>query len=143
MSISPAIHEVFGHFQNLNLLVLLHDLGSGQTARRSWYASGQLCPVAHGLAGGQQVRQLKVLGQGAELEDGCDFAARQLGANPAAVLRFVRSWDEEVHNRQWLLRQLEALWTERLEDAETMQAILEVCGDDSVTKEAGVQPISA
>lgn len=125
MAISVGIREVFGHFQNLNLLALLHDLRSRSTARQAWSTGTLLCPVAHGLPAGQQVRELSVLGQAAELADGCEYAARWLGAPPAAVLRFVRSWDDGVLDRERLLGQLEELWQERLADAEVMQELLQ------------------
>lgn len=123
MSTLSIIHEVFGHFQNLNLLWLLHDLRNGRAAREAWFTGSLLCPIAHGLPAGQQVRELTVLGQAADME-GCDYAARHLGANPDAVLRFVRSWDEGLISREWLMRQLEEMWQERLTDAEFMQELL-------------------
>ncbi|MCI0461441.1 MAG: hypothetical protein L0Z62_31205 [Gemmataceae bacterium] len=122
MLMSASIRAVFGHFQNLNLLALLHDLRSDQTARQAWSTGTRLCPIAHGLRAGQQVRELTILGQAAD--DGCDYAARHLGADPVAVLRFVRSWDEETLSRLGLLQQLQELWEERLADAEAVQALL-------------------
>jgi hypothetical protein len=124
MPIPPAIREVFGHFQNLNLLALLHDLRRRETIRQAWTSGGWLCPVAHGLAGGCQVRELSALGQADDLGDGCAYAARQLGAKPQAVLRFVRSWDEQVLDNDRLLGQLEELWEERVADAEAVQEML-------------------
>jgi hypothetical protein len=124
MPISSEIHKVFGHFQNLNLLFLLRDLEAGQTAWQSWSSGRLLCPVAHGLAGGQAVRQLNVMGQAADLARGCDFAAECLGAVSGDVLRFVRSWDDQLIGRDCLTRQLQALWEERLTDAVAMQEIL-------------------
>jgi hypothetical protein len=125
MPVAASIREVFAHFQNLNLLALLQDLRSGQTARRSWFSTGSLlCPVAHGLADGQKVRELSVLGQAADLDAGCAFAAHHLGAAREAVLRFVRLWDEEVLRSDWLLGQLEEIWDERLADAEVVQELL-------------------
>jgi hypothetical protein len=125
MSISTTIRDVFGHFQNLNLLALLHDLRQGRTARRAWASDRQLCPVAHGLPAGEQVQRLSVLGQIAELGQGCDLAARLLGADPAAVQRFVSSWDAEAFSRRWLWEQLNELWQERLADAEAVQELLQ------------------
>jgi hypothetical protein len=125
MPVSPAIHAVFGHFQNLNLLSLLQDLRDGRTIRQAWRSGGLLCPVAHGLPDGPQVRELSVLGQAADLGAGCEFAARLLGAEPSSVQRFVRLWDEEDVSSDWLLRQLEAMWGERLADAEVVQVILQ------------------
>jgi hypothetical protein len=116
---------VFGHFQNLNLLALLQDLRAGRTARQAWHSGSLLCPVAHGLPHGAEVQRLRALGQAADLSAGCDFAARHLGADPAAVLRFVRSWDEEALSSDALLRQLEELWAERLADAEAVQELLQ------------------
>jgi hypothetical protein len=84
-----------------------------------------LCPVAHGLASGQQVQALAVMEQDADVAEGCEYAARDLGAEPAAVLRFVRSWDDYLLDATGLLRQLEELWRERLEDALVMQEFLE------------------
>jgi len=126
MSVSAIIRDVFGHFQNLNLLALLHDLQQDRTARRSWASDRLLCPVAHGLAAGQQVQRLSVLGQIAEPGQGCDLAARLLGADPAAVFHFVRSWDAEEFSRHWLWHQLNELWQERLADAEAVQELLQV-----------------
>jgi hypothetical protein len=126
MSVAASIRDVFGHFQNLNLLTLVQDLRQGGTARRGWSSPGALlCPVAHGLPAGAQVRDLSALGQAADLTVGCDYAARYLGAAREAVYRFVRMWDEGVFQNAWLLRQLEELWTERLGDAEAVQELLE------------------
>jgi hypothetical protein len=125
MPVTSTVRDVFAHFQNLNLLALLHDLRDGQAARQAWLTGLQLCPVAHGLPSGEQVRQLAAMGQVASLGQGCDFAARHLGASPDAVLRFVRSWDEEFYGTEWLLRQLEEIWRERLEDAVAMQEMLQ------------------
>src|SRR5215471_7902079 len=116
MPVSARVYAVFGHFQNLNLLALLQDLREGRTARQAWLSGSLLCPVAHGLPQGAQVRRLRALGQAADLSKGCDFAARHLGADPGAVLHFVRSWDEEGLSSGSLLRQLEEMWAERLAD---------------------------
>src|SRR4051812_5863978 len=99
MPVATNLQEVFGRFQNLNLLVLLHDLRGERLARQAWVSGAWLCPIAHGLAAGRQVRKLSVLGQAADLEEGCAFAAQQLGADPASVFRFVRAWDEGVVGR--------------------------------------------
>ena len=124
MAIEPMIRDVFGHFQNLNLLALIYDLDQDRTARQAWASGSRLCPVAHGLPAEQQVQQLSVLGQIAGLGQGCDVAARHLGANPRSVERFVRSWDTGTLSRFWLLQQLYELWLERLEDAEAVQEML-------------------
>src|SRR4029079_18642724 len=100
------------------------DLKHDSAARQSWSSGSQLCPISHGLPGGQEVRQLRVLGQSSDLDKGCEYAARKLGADPAAVYRFVRSWDENVVGRDWLLRQLQAMWQERLLDALAMQRVI-------------------
>jgi hypothetical protein len=125
MPVSTRVRDVFGHFQNLNLLALLHDLRADRTARRAWLSGSFLCPVAHGLPAGRQVRELSALGQAADLERGCAIAAQHLGADPGAVLRFVRLWDEEALSSTWLLRQLEELWEERRADAEAVQGLLQ------------------
>jgi hypothetical protein len=136
MSVSSNIHEVFGHFQNLNLLALVHDLRAGRTARHAWLSGSLLCPVAHGLPAGQQVRELSVLGQSAELGKGCDYAAQHLGAARDSVLWFVRSWDDQVLGNDWLRRQLEELWHERRADADAVQAVLQgtPVPDDAVSE---------
>jgi hypothetical protein len=112
---------------------------AGQTAWQSWSAGRLLCPVAHGLAGGQTVRQLSVMGQATDLARGCDFAAECLGADSADVLRFVRSWDDQSIGRDWLVRQLQALWEERLADAVAMQEILTEPPDAELMGEGSVQ----
>ncbi len=124
MAIEPMIRNVFGRFQNLNLLALIYDLDQDRTARQAWASGSRLCPVAHGLPAEQQVQQLSVLGQIAGLGQGCDVAARHLGADPRSVERFVRSWDSGTLSHFWLLQQLYELWLERLEDAEAVQEIL-------------------
>jgi hypothetical protein len=135
MPVSPEIAAVFGHFQNLNLLVLLQDLRAGRTARQAWLAGSLLCPVAHGLASGSVVRELNILGQSADLSAGCNVAARLLGAEPNAVLHFVRFWDEGTVGSIWLLHQLEEVWAERLADAEAFQELLQA--EPSAQEEEG------
>lgn len=126
MRISTGIREVFGHFHNLNLLALLHDLHADRTAREDWATTGKrLCPVAHGLSTGQQVREVNIMGEFAKLAKACDYAARCIGADPRAVVRFVRSWDDRTISTDVLLRNLQEIWEERLADAETMQQILQ------------------
>jgi hypothetical protein len=124
MPVHARIRAVFGHFQNLNLLALLHDLASAQTVQQGWSFGTLLCPVAHGLPARRDVMELNVLGQTADLIRGCDHAARRLGADPAAVVQFVRSWDEGTIAAQRLFSQLVELWYERLEDAEAVQAVI-------------------
>jgi hypothetical protein len=138
MAIESMIRNVFGHFQNLNLLALLYDLDQDRTARQAWASGSLLCPVAHGLAAGQQVLQLSLLGQMAGLGQGCDVAARHLGADPRSVQRFVRSWDADSLSRAWLLHQLYELWQERLTDAEAVQELLQ--SGCTVPEAAAVQP---
>jgi hypothetical protein len=125
MRISTGIHAVFGHFQNLNLLALMHDLRTSQTARQDWVSTGKLlCPVAHGLANGEQVKEVNLLGEFANLGKACTYAANCLGADLGPVLRFVRSWDDHSISTDVLLRHLEEIWEERLADAEAVQGVL-------------------
>jgi hypothetical protein len=128
MPVHARIRAVFGHFQNLNLLALLHDLSSGQTAKEGWSSGTLLCPVAHGLPARQDVVALNILGQTADLIRGCQHVARRMGAEDAAVFQFIRSWDEGTIGARWLFCQLEELWYERLDDAEAVQAVLQ--GED-------------
>jgi hypothetical protein len=125
MPVSPSIQSVFGHFQNLNLLVLLQDLRLGRLARHAWQDGPLLCPVAHGLPAGDRVQELNVMGQAADVSEGCLHAARLLGADPDAVLRFVRFWDQEHINSNVLRRQLDEMWAERLADARAVQEFLQ------------------
>ncbi|MBS0210289.1 MAG: hypothetical protein JSS27_15190 [Planctomycetes bacterium] len=122
---SSTFNAVFGHFQNLNLLFLLQDLRDGRTTRQSWLSGSLLCPVAHGLSHGAEVRELRALGQVEDLAVGCDYAARDLGADPDSVLRFVRLWDAQFLSDEGLIRELDAIWQERLTDAEAAQEFLQ------------------
>jgi hypothetical protein len=133
MAIPSSTREVFAYFQNLNLLVLLDDLRSNRTARGSWSSGAWLCPVAHGLSAGRQVQELRALGQAAEMGKDCFYAASGLGADPGLVSRFVRSWDEQVLGREQLLKHLEELWQERLEDAQTIQEVLQCAHSQSIS----------
>jgi hypothetical protein len=47
-----------------------------------------------------------------------------LGAKPEEVLYFVECWDGQKISDEALRKQLEALWHERLADAELMQEFL-------------------
>jgi hypothetical protein len=125
MPVSPSIESVFGHFQNLNLLFLLQDLRFNRLARHAWQDGPLLCPVAHGLPAGHAVHELNVMGQAADLSEGCLHAARLLGADAGAVLRFVRFWDQEHIDSNMLLGQLDEMWAERLADARALQELLQ------------------
>jgi hypothetical protein len=124
MPVQPTVRAVFAHFQNLNLLALIHDLRSGQAAWGGWSDGSLLCPVAHGLPFGTDIQELNALGQSAELARGCTYAASRLGADARAVLRFVESWEEETLSAASLLHQLQELWEERLADADVVQQVL-------------------
>jgi hypothetical protein len=124
MNANPIIHGVFGHFQNLNLIVLLDDLRAERAAQGAWAAGRRLCPVAHGMPAGQVVNDLRFLGQAADLERGCDYAARHLGADPVRVHQFVKLWDSHSYAQDWLLGKLEDLWQERLMDADAVQELI-------------------
>jgi hypothetical protein len=139
-STDAVIRSVFGHFQNLNLLALMHDLRSGRTARGDWSSGPDLCPVAHGMPIGRLVSELRYLGQTAALERSCDYAARHLGANPGSVRRFVELWDTCAFSSQWLLRQLEEVWEERLADAVAVQELLQGTLVDAATPEGWRTP---
>jgi len=122
--VRPIIPGVFGHFQNLNLLVLLDDLRRERVTHEAWSAGKLLCPVAHGMPFGQLVSDLCYLGQTAKLARACDYAARHLGADSANVRRFVDLWDARLISPDWLLWQLECMWNERQADADAVQEII-------------------
>jgi hypothetical protein len=121
---SAVIHKVFGHFQNLNLLVLLDDLRRERAAQGAWATGNDLCPIAHGMPHGQVVSDLCYLGQTAKLERACHYAARHLGADPDSIYEFVELWDSPFLSPCWLLEQLECLWNERLADADAVQQVI-------------------
>jgi len=125
MFVSAEIRSLFGRFENLNLLALRQDLRDGRIARQAWQSGSYLCPMAHGLPSGSRVRELRALGHAADVDMGCHFAARLLGAEPDAVMRFVHRWDGGIISNDWLLQQLEEVWTERRADAEVVQAVLQ------------------
>jgi hypothetical protein len=122
--VHSIIQSVFGHFQNLNLLVLLDDLRRERVTHDAWATGKLLCPVAHGMPFGQFVSDLRYLGQTAKLERACDYAARQLGADPANVHRFVELWDSHTFSTNWLQGQLELVWKERQADADAVQEVI-------------------
>jgi hypothetical protein len=122
--VHSIIQSVFGHFQNLNLLVLLDDLRRERVTHDAWSAGKFLCPVAHGMPFGQLVSDLRYLGQTAKLKRACDYAARQLGADPGNVHRFVELWDSHTFSTNWLRGQLELVWRERQADADAVQEVI-------------------
>jgi len=125
----PKVHAiiegVFGHFQNLNLLVLIDDLRRERVTNNAWTNGKLLCPVSHGMPFGQLVSDLGYLGQTAKLGRACDYAARQLGADPANVHHFVELWDSHTFSTTWLLWQLKLMWRERQVDADAVQEIIQ------------------
>lgn len=121
---ASLVRLVFAHFQNLNLRVLIEDLRRGRVARDNWSFDGDLCPVAHGLADGRTVGLLRYVSQAADLKRACAMAAEQIGAPPAHVYRVVTDWDCGNLGPDWLLRQLEQLWAERVADARLVQDLL-------------------
>jgi hypothetical protein len=125
MAVSTHVRAIFSYFENLNLLILIEDLRASRIVRHGWSTGKLLCPIAHGLPNGDQVHELNRLGQTADVSLSCNYAAHFLGANPSAVLRFVCSWDDATLSREWLQRQLEELWIERLENALAVQEVLE------------------
>jgi hypothetical protein len=131
MPVSTHIRSIFSHFENLNLLGLIADLRASQVARHGWSRGSLLCPIAHGLPSGSEVSKLGWMGQNFDVAHGCTFAAHSLGVNPAAVLRFVCSWDDQSLSREWLLKQLEELWIERLENALAVQDVLHCSNTDA------------
>jgi hypothetical protein len=124
MKSDSIIRNVFGHFQNLNLLVLIHDLRAGRAVQGAWAFAGDLCPVAHGMPMGQLVSTLRYMGQVFEPARASAYAAGYLGANPIDVQHFVDWWDAHVFSSDWLLGELESLWNERREDAEAVQEVI-------------------
>jgi hypothetical protein len=135
--VHPILQGVFGHFQNLNLLVLLDDLRRERVTHNAWAAGKLLCPIAHGMPFGQLVSDLRYLGQTAKLERACDYAARQLGAEPANVRRFVDLWDSHTFSTNWLLCQLEHVWHERQADADAVQEVINGVAPATISAFAG------
>lgn len=130
LHVQPAIgrklpvQEIFARFQNLNLRALVEDLRRGQVTRGDWGFAENLCPIAHGLAGGQSVGLLRYLSQAVDLPRACRSAADELGMPPGAIERFVAIWDAGDMSHEWLLNELEAIWSERQDDADAMQEFL-------------------
>jgi len=129
--VTAIIQSVFGHFHNLNLLVLIDDLRHERVAhdawvteKNAWVGEKNLCPVAHGMPLGQVVSDLRFLGQREKLARACDYAARQLGADPANVHHFVELWDSHTFSTTWLLWQLKHMWRERQIDADAVQEVI-------------------
>ena len=118
------VRQVFSHFQNLNLRVLIEDLRRGRVTRGNWSFADDLCPVAHGLPSGQTVKSLRYLSQAVDLPRACRQAAQDMGVLPRFLERFVLSWDAGGMSHEWLLDQLESIWNERQADADAVQNII-------------------
>lgn len=119
------VRQVFAHFQNLNLRVLIEDLRRGQVTRGNWsFLAEDLCPVAHGMPSGRAVNVLHYLCQAVDLPRACRHAAQEMGVPARFVERFVLSWDAGGMSQEWLLDQLEAIWAERRADADAVQFVI-------------------
>ncbi|MBM4073009.1 MAG: hypothetical protein FJ271_29405 [Planctomycetes bacterium] len=119
-----SVRQVFMRFQNLNLRVLIEDLRRGMVNRGNWSFGDELCPVAHGVVDGRTVGVLHYLNQAVDLPRACRHAAEDLGVPPRFIERFVLGWDGGAMSREWLLDQLEAIWSERRSDADAVQAVI-------------------
>jgi hypothetical protein len=124
MHTDPVIARVFSYFQNLNLLALLEDLRSGRTARGTWVTGSLLCPVAHGMPDGDGVHRLYELSQVTTSPAAHMSAAERIGADARVIEQFVTLWDEGVIKDDYLLKQLTAIWNERIDDAVAVQELL-------------------
>lgn len=122
-----TISDIFGRFQNLNLVVLIEDLRRNLTAAGNWASGDLLCPVAHGMPDGAAIERLKYLSQAVNLDAACRYAACELGTHDVIVRRFVDQWDA-TPAAAWLLNELEQIWAERLEDALFMTDLLQLDG---------------
>ena len=116
--------QLFAHFQNLNLRVLIDDLREDRVASGNWTFARDLCPVAHGVADGRTVSLLQYMSQAVGLERACELAAEHIGASPRTVYHLITLWDAGDLGRERLLHELELIWQERMADAETMQLLL-------------------
>lgn len=124
MSRLSNIRTVFAHFQNLNLLALLEDLRQGRTTKTKWASGTKLCPIVHGLPAGRHVHELSLREQSEDLRRSCEYAAGLLGAPSKLILNFIELWDDDAVSSESLLRQLEEVWEERLQDAAAVQSVL-------------------
>jgi hypothetical protein len=122
---SVLVRQVFSHFQNLNLRVLIEDLRKTQVTRSNWLFADELCPVAHGMPSGRAVGVLRYLSQAVDLPSACRQAAEELGMPPRFVERFVLSWDNGTMSHDWLREQLETIWAERQADADAVQLVID------------------
>jgi hypothetical protein len=120
MTFRETVRNVFTHFQNLNLIVLMDDLRAKRVARLAWitYASGQLCPIAHGMPSFTALR--KVIES-----DGYNQAGEFLGCDEKWPREFVEKWDIVVYRDEELLAELQEIYQERLADADAVQQVIE------------------
>ena len=116
------LNNIFSRFQNLNLLALINNLQKDHVSRGLWIRQADkepstMCPLAHGTY------PLTV-----NIGDRCENAAQRLSLSLSTILRFIGQWDGEKLARFRLLFVLEDIWKERLEDAETLQEVLQSAG---------------
>lgn len=120
---SSPLRPIFERFQNLNLIFLIQDLRKHLAAAGNWASGELLCPVAHGMPDGTTVKRLKYLSQAIGLDAACRCAAGELGTDELVIRQFVDFWDA-TPTTAWLLVELEAIWAERMDDADFMTDIL-------------------
>jgi hypothetical protein len=119
-----TVRQIFTHFQNLNMRLLIEDLRRGLVTRGNWSFAEDLCPVAHGMPTGQAVGLLRYLSQAVDLPRACRLAAQETGMPARSIEHFVLSWDSGAMSAEWLLVQLQTIWSERLTDADAVQGLL-------------------
>ena len=131
---SSAVFEVFGRFQNLNLLVLLEDLRKGARLVIAGFPdpSYALLPMASPR---RRPRIDDPKDRPLTWTDGLADCSPSFGRQSGNRAVLCSRVDEEGLSGERLLQQLEELWRERLEDAVAVQAVLHEGRDKGETAE--------
>jgi hypothetical protein len=110
----PQAYQLFGSFRSLNLVSLIHNLEADRAVRGDWRRDGALCPLAHGLASARDIERVQL----------CPLGEVRLGVSSALLDDFLDGWDSGELPATRLIGLLRHIWSERLADAEVVQALL-------------------
>lgn len=124
--------DLFGRFQNLNLINLKIDLERREVPMGVWYFQGYngfdfttfICPMAHGIDCSVKIKEdERVIRES-------NWARRGWPVND--VYDFLHWWDGRSYlggtkdeRREKLTQLINSMWQERVDDADSVQEILE------------------
>ena len=117
---NEQLKDIFGRFDNLNLVTLIGNLEEGRVIRYHWRQGSFMCPLWHQLGGSAEAGSL--LGNSSS---GGSFAQAAGLVDEETATSFISWWDSRENKQGRLLETVREIFDERLQDADAVQSVLE------------------